>query len=78
MNPIRQAVDDYLALRRSLGFKLTDYPWMLHDFAAYLEAAGASAVTAELAVAWANCRDLTLIRPISANGSAWCEASPAT
>ena len=53
MNPIRQAVDDYLALRRSLGFKLKDYPWMLHDFAAYLEAAGASTVTAELAVAWA-------------------------
>ena len=53
MNPISQAVEDYLALRRSLGFKLKDYPWMLHDFAAYLEAAGASTVTAELAVAWA-------------------------
>ena len=53
MSGLRQAVDDYLALRRSLGFKLRDYPWYLHDFAAYLEAAGASTVTAELAVAWA-------------------------
>lgn len=53
MTAIRQAVDDYIALRRSLGFKLSDYPWYLHDFAAYLEASGASTVTAELAVAWA-------------------------
>lgn len=53
MTGLGQAVDDYLALRRSLGFKLRDYTWYLHDFAAYLEAAGASTVTAELAVAWA-------------------------
>ena len=53
MSRLRQAVDDYLALRRSLGFKLRDYDWYLHDFAGYVEAAGASTVTAELAVAWA-------------------------
>ena len=27
MTALREAVDDYLALRRSLGFKLRDYPW---------------------------------------------------
>jgi integrase len=53
MSGLRQAVDDYITLRRSLGFKLRDHPWYLHDFATYLEAAGASTVTAELAVAWA-------------------------
>lgn len=53
MSALRQAVDDYISLRRSLGFKLEDYPWMLHDFVDYLEAAGASRVTTELAVAWA-------------------------
>jgi len=53
MSGLREAVDDYITLRRSLGFKLRDHPWYLHDFAAYLEAAGASTVTAELAVAWA-------------------------
>jgi integrase/recombinase XerD len=53
MSGLRQAVDDYIGLRRSLGFKLGDYPWYLHDFVAYLESSGASTVTAELAVAWA-------------------------
>jgi integrase/recombinase XerD len=53
MSGLHQAVDDYLALRRSLGFKLGDYPWYLHDFVAYLEAEGASTVTSELALAWA-------------------------
>lgn len=53
MRSLHQAVDDYLSVRRSLGFKLEDYPWMLYDFVGYLEAAGASTVTAELAVAWA-------------------------
>jgi integrase/recombinase XerD len=53
MSGLREAVDDYLAVRRGLGFKLRDYPWMLGDFVTFLEAAGASTVTAELAVAWA-------------------------
>ena len=53
MSGLREAVDDYLAVRRGLGFKLRDYPWMLGDFVTYLEAAGASTVTAELALAWA-------------------------
>jgi integrase/recombinase XerD len=53
MSALSQAVDDYISVRRSLGFKLEDYPRMLYDFVGYLEAAGASTVTAELAVAWA-------------------------
>jgi len=53
MNALSQAVDDYISVRRSLGFRLEDYPWMLYDFVGYLEAAGASTITAELAVAWA-------------------------
>ena len=53
MSALHRAVDDYISLRRSLGFKLEDYPWMLHDFVSYLEAAGATTITAELAVAWA-------------------------
>jgi hypothetical protein len=70
MSGLRQAVDDYIGLRRSLGFKLGDYPWYLHDFVAYLESSGASTVTAELAVAWAQLP--------GAEGSAWCGALPAT
>ena len=53
MSALHRAVDDYISLRRSLGFKLEDYPWMLHGFVSYLETTGATTVTAELAVAWA-------------------------
>jgi integrase/recombinase XerD len=46
-------VDDYICLRRSLGFKLAGYPWMLHDLVGYVEDAGAATITADLAVRWA-------------------------
>src|SRR6266508_1112677 len=48
-----QALNDYLSGRRALGFKLAENGQLLPDFVAYLEAAGASTITTELAVAWA-------------------------
>src|SRR6266540_1675748 len=48
-----QALNDYLSGRRALGFKLAENGRLLPDFVAYLDAAGASTVTTELAVAWA-------------------------
>jgi hypothetical protein len=53
MTDLRRAVDDYIALRRSLGFKLGPHPRLLADFVAYVEAAGAETITIELAVSWA-------------------------
>src|SRR5207245_2720483 len=53
MSALQEAVDDYVAVRRSLSFKLKDYPWLLGDLVAYAEAAGASTLTSELAVSWA-------------------------
>lgn len=53
MTALSAMVEDYLAMRRSLGFKLTDYGRLLGDFVAYLEATGATTVTAASAVAWA-------------------------
>ena len=53
MSALRAAMHDYIELRRALGFKLEDYPWLLADFVTYLEAAGTSTVTTPLAVAWA-------------------------
>jgi len=53
MTSIRQAVEDYLAVRRALGYKLEDHGWLLADFASFLEAAGAATVTTSLAEAWA-------------------------
>jgi site-specific recombinase XerD len=48
-----QAVDDYLGLHRSLGRKYVDHGIQLPQFVAYLEAAGATTVTTDLALAWA-------------------------
>ncbi len=46
-------VQDYLRLRRALGFKLRVEGHVLPQLVAYLTAAGASTVTTDLAIAWA-------------------------
>ena len=53
MSALRQAAGDYLAMRRSLGYKLQRQGQLLLDFISYLEQAGAATVTVEAAVAWA-------------------------
>jgi integrase len=53
VSALHAAVDDYIAVRRCLGFKLEDYPWMLHDFVDYLESHGESKITTQLALEWA-------------------------
>ena len=50
---LRQAVGDYVTLRRALGYQLRGYERYLADLVADLERAGAEALTIELAVAWA-------------------------
>lgn len=53
MNTLQEAVQDYLALRRSLGFKLRDAGKGLLDFVAFMEQQRASYITHRLALAWA-------------------------
>jgi len=53
MSELHRHLEDYLRLRRSLGFKLEFPGLVLPSLVTYLEAAGAAAITAELAVAWA-------------------------
>lgn len=53
MSPLRKAVEDYLAMRRSLGFKLRLPAGMLREFASFLERERASHITTALAVRWA-------------------------
>jgi integrase/recombinase XerD len=53
MTAIRAAAEDYLAIRRSLGFKLGTQGRVLMDFIAYLEREGMDTVTTEAAVEWA-------------------------
>ncbi|WP_297387386.1 tyrosine-type recombinase/integrase [Acidiferrobacter sp.] len=53
MSALRQALADYLTVRRSLGFKLHDSERLLNQFVAFLEERAQEHVTIEAAVAWA-------------------------
>ena len=53
MNTLRQAVRDYLDMRRSLGFKLRETGKLLPAFVKFLEEHRSSFITARLALAWA-------------------------
>jgi integrase/recombinase XerD len=63
MKSLTLAVDDYLALRRSLGFKLREYGDCLHEFVSFLEKNGSSHVTNKLAVEYATQRQYE--KPVS-------------
>jgi integrase/recombinase XerD len=56
MKSLTRAVDDYLALRRSLGFKLREYGDCLHEFVSFLAKNGVAHVTNKLAVEYATQR----------------------
>jgi integrase/recombinase XerD len=53
MSTLRTAAEDYLLMRRSLGFKLTTWGRHLMSFIDYCEAHHADHLTTELALAWA-------------------------
>ena len=50
---LNRHVEDYLRLRRSLGFKLVRPGVVLPQFVAWLHAAGTTTITVDAAVAWA-------------------------
>ncbi len=53
MSELSAALDEYLALRRSLGYKLERASRLLADFVAYLDATSGRHITVETALAWA-------------------------
>jgi hypothetical protein len=66
MNTLRQAVDEYLSLRRGLGFKLQEAGKGLLDFVTFMEQRRASIITSALALAWAQL-------PVNAQPSHWAQ-----
>ena len=66
MNTIREAVHEYVDLRRSLGFKLVYAKHYLLQFAAFLEEQQAAFITQELALSWAQ-------QPANVQPSKWAE-----
>jgi integrase/recombinase XerD len=53
MRSLHERVEQYLAIRRSLGFKLEDHGRLLPQFIDYLDQRGATTLTVEAALAWA-------------------------
>lgn len=64
MSILRQALNDYIAVRRRLGFRLRIPAGSLGNFVAFLETEGASYITTELALRWAT-------QPAKAQPSTW-------
>jgi hypothetical protein len=77
MSQLRDALDNYLAIRRALGYKLERPGLLLADFVAHLEAKGSDTITTDAALTWAT---------LPPNGASdwwaqrlsWCEASLVT
>jgi len=53
VSAIRHHAEEYLAMRRALGFKLTTFGQRLLSFVGYLEQRGISHITTDAALAWA-------------------------
>jgi integrase len=53
MTGLLQAVEEYLALRRAVGFKLEEAGRLLPAFVAHLDSKGATTITTPLALDWA-------------------------
>ena len=66
MNTLRQAVEEYLSLRRGLGFKLQHAGKDLLDFVTFMEQHRASYVTQALALAWAQ-------QPLNVQPAYWAQ-----
>ena len=64
MNTLRQSMQEYLAMRRGLGFKLQEAGTMLADFVRFMERHHATYITQPLALAWAQ-------QPVRTQPSYW-------
>jgi hypothetical protein len=53
MSRLRGAVDEYLTVRRALGFRLVHTERLLYQFVAFAETVGAQNLTTQLAIQWA-------------------------
>ena len=53
MNPMREALADYLKVRRALGYKLERAEKLLDQFLTYVENVGEQHLRIETTIAWA-------------------------
>ena len=68
MTTLREAVPEYLTMRRALGFKLRKEGQALLDFVTFMEKRRASYITQTLALAWAQ-------QPQNVQSAHWAQRS---
>lgn len=66
MNALNRHVEDYLRLRRALGFKLEREGQLLAQFVSYVESSGEATLTGEVAIKWAQ-------QPVAAQSNQWAK-----
>jgi integrase len=66
MNTLRQSLQEYLAMRRSLGFSLRRVAPRLADFIGFMEQRGASFITVKHALEWAK-------QPTDSDPNTWAQ-----
>src|SRR5262249_20216031 len=66
MNALSGHVEDYLRLRRALGFKLEQEGRWLTQFVSYVEASGEGILTGGVAIKWAQ-------QPVTAHPNLWAK-----
>ena len=81
MSTLRAAADDYLAMRRALGYQLRQEGRILASFVDHLEHHGLTRITIEAALAWATepehadpiwwAKRLTVVRGFAGYLRAW-------
>lgn len=65
MNGLREHLEDYLRLRRSLGHQMAEAAWLLPDFVAFMDQRGQSTVTIQAALAWVRLREDDVVTTVS-------------
>ena len=65
MTDLRQAVDDYLRLRRSLGHQMAEAAYLLPDFVRFMDDRGEQTVTIAAALDWMKTREPEVITTVS-------------
>ena len=66
MNTLTAAINDYVAMRQGLGFKLVQVEGLLRSFATFMDTQGRSWVTTELTLQWA-------LQPTGGQPASWAK-----
>ena len=77
MNGFRREAEDYISMRRALGFKFALQGRLVIEFVGYLDDSGPTRLTTAAALAWAT-KPAGPTRPGGTSACRWHEVSPAT